>query len=114
MIARATDAFICMKGEDYEIDWTIQTSDTNTTAIDITGWTFDFYLKRNASDADPVLISPTSSIVTAASGLAKTVFTAATTLLLEGDYVYSFWRTNAGALTCLSSGFFGVVDTTKN
>lgn len=112
--ARATGAFQCVKGEDFQINWTIQTSKTDTTAVNISGWTLGLYIKRQASDADPVAVTATSSVVTAGSGLAKSVLAAADTLTLDGDYEYSFWRTDSGAATCLSTGSFSVLDTTKN
>lgn len=113
-IARASSTFQCVKGEDYQITWTIQTSDTNTTAVDITGWTFALKVKERAVDADPSLITPTITIVTPLSGLVKAVFAAVDTLTLNGDYEYSFWRTNSGSVSCLSAGIFSVIDTTQN
>jgi hypothetical protein len=113
-VAQAIEHFNCKKGEDYTINWTVQTSETDATAINITGWTFSMKVKRKNSDADPSEITPTITIITAASGRVDAVFAAADTVLMEGDYVYSFWRTNSGAASCLCSGIFSVVDTTQN
>jgi hypothetical protein len=112
--ARASASFECARGEDYQITWTIQTSDLDTTPVDITGWTFNITVKRNPWDATASVITPTITIVTAASGSVKAVFAAADTLLLNGDYVYDFWRTNAGAASLLCDGVFSVRDTGKN
>jgi len=113
-IARAVNNFLIVKGEDYQINWTVQTSDTNTAPVDITGWTFSLTVKRRASDTTASVITPTNTIVTAASGLVKSVFAAADTLLLEGDYEYAFWRTNSGSASCLSTGYVSVLDTVTN
>jgi hypothetical protein len=112
-VIRATPSFECIKGEDFEIDWTILSSSTGA-AVDITGYTFALKLKRRDSDADPSLITPTITIQVAASGTVKAVFAAAATVLLLGDYRYAFWRTNAGAMSCLASGIFSVRDTVQN
>jgi hypothetical protein len=112
-VIRATPSFECIKGEDFEIDWTILSSSTGA-AVDITGWTFALKVKRRDSDADPSLITPTCTVLVAASGTVKAVFAAAATVLLLGDYRYAFWRTNAGAMSCLASGIFSVRDTVQN
>lgn len=108
-------AFSVVKGEDIEIDWTIYASAADGAAVvDLTGWTFSFKLKRFASDADPSLATAVNTILVAAAGTVKTVLAAADTLLLEGTYQYSFWRTNSGSKACLSAGVFDVVDTPEN
>jgi len=112
-IIRAMPGFECVKGEDFEIDWTILSSSTGP-AVDITGWTFGLKVKRRDGDADPSLVTPTVTIQTAASGTVKAVFAAADTLLLQGAYRYAFWRTNAGAASCLARGPFTVIDTAQN
>jgi hypothetical protein len=113
-IARATAMFDIVKGEDFQINWSIQVSDTNTTAVDITGWTFELKVKRDDNDFDPSVVVPVHTITNPTGGLVKSVFAAADTLLMLGDYRFSFWRTNTGSRACLSAGFVGVVDTTQN
>lgn len=113
-IARATAAFECVKGEDYQINWTIQTSDTDSTPVDITGWTFAMSVKRQSSDSTASVITPTITTLVAASGTLKAVFAAAGTVDLDGDYQFDLWRTNAGSATCLCSGRFSVIDTPRN
>lgn len=97
------------RGEDIQLDWTIVQPGT-TTAEDITGWTFDFKLKRNDKDTSASVVSSTTSIVMAAAGTAQTVIAAAQTLTLKGDYRYALWRTNNGAKACLVKGYFSVAD----
>jgi len=113
ILPRATPSFQLVRGEDFEIDWTILSSSTGS-AIDITSYTFALKVKRRDSDADPSLITPTITIVVAASGTVKAVFAAADTLLLTGDYHYAFWRTNSGAASCLANGILSVKDTVQN
>lgn len=113
-VTRATPSFECMKGEDFEIDWTIYTSSAQTTAANINGYTFAFKVKRKDSDADPSVITPTITILVAALGTVKCVFAAADTALLDGDYRYAFWRTNSGSATCQASGHFAVKDTVQS
>ncbi len=112
-VIRSTPPFELVKGEDFEIDWTILSSSTGS-AVDITGYTFAFKVKRKDSDADPSLITPTITILVAASGTVKTVFAASGTVLLQGDYRYALWRTNSGSASCLAHGTFSVVDTVQN
>lgn len=111
----ATNHFGFKKGEDVEIDFTQRTGDSASDPVeDITGWTFSFKVKRTAADADPSLVTPVVSIVSAAAGTYKVVISAADLATLDGDYVYSCWRTNSGAKACLSEGFFSVVDTPES
>ncbi len=112
-VTRSSPSFSLIRGEDFEIDWTILSSSTGA-AIDITSYTFALKVKRRETDADPSLVTPTITIQVAASGTVKAVFAAADTLLLQGDYRYAFWRTNSGSASCLASGIFSVTDTVHN
>jgi hypothetical protein len=103
-MSRASPSFEFVKGEDAQITWTVYTTEAKTAVQDITGWTFALKVKRKPNDADPSLITPTITIISAAAGTVKTVFAAADTASLNGDYTYSFWRTNAGSVTCLALG----------
>jgi hypothetical protein len=113
-VARATGAFEFVKGEDAQINWTIQTSETDTTPKDITGWALELTIKRRASDSGASVATTTSSVVSGAAGTASTTIAAAVTGAMDGDYEYDLWRTNSGAYTCLSSGTFSIVDTVRN
>lgn len=112
-VTRATDAFEFVKGEDVQIDWTVQTSETDTTAKNITGWTLDMMIKRRASDTGSSLVTTSTSLVIAASGTAATTIASADTDDLDGDYVYDLWRTDVGAKTCLSSGTISFIDSPR-
>jgi hypothetical protein len=110
----ASPAFLFVKGEDAQIDWTVQTSATNISPIDVTGWTFAFTVKRWDRDADPAVIAPTITVPDAINGTVAVAFSAASMDLLSGTYRYSFWRTNAGSKACLARGFFTVQDSTRS
>lgn len=116
MATAASNSFEFSKGEDVEIRWTIKESSAADAAVmDITGWTFAMKVKRQDSDDDAdIVIAPTLTITDAENGSLTAAFAAASMDLLEGDYRYSLWRTNAGSVSCLSKGFFSVVDTTQS
>lgn len=113
-MSRSSPAFEFVKSEDGTIEWTVYTTSARTAAQDITGWTFALKVKRTDADADPSVITPTITIITAGSGRVNAAFASAGMASLEGDYQYSFWRTNAGALTCLAKGPFSVLDSTQS
>lgn len=111
----AENTFVVDKGEDIQIDFTIRATDSDTgTALDITGWSFSFKLKRRDSDADPSLVSATITTPDPTHGVVRVSIAAASLLTLEGDYRHSLWRTNAGYKRCLSRGPFSVVDSAEN
>ncbi len=113
-VIRATPSFESIRGEDVTIIWTVWTDATCTTPQDITGYTFAHKVKRRDADADPSLITPTITILVAASGTVKSVFAGTDTLNLQGDYRYSLWRTNSGSMSCLASGPHSWKDTVQN
>ena len=107
--------FAFVKGEDVQIDWTIRTEDSVTApVVDITGWTLSFKVKRSERDADPSLVTGTTTLVTPASGTAQTAIPSTEMATLYGDYKYALWRTNAGAKTCLAKGRFSVSDSVQD
>jgi hypothetical protein len=105
--------FTFRKGEDIAIDWTILETKGGS-AADITGWTFSLKVKRNASDADPSLVTASHSITNAPAGNVTSTIAAAQTAALEGDYVYSLWRTNSGSVSCQAEGFMSFRDTVQS
>lgn len=112
-VARATDAFEFVKGEDVQINWTVQTSETDSTAKNITGWTLEMIIKRKASTSGASEVTTDTQLATPASGTATTTIASADTQALDGDYVYDLWRTDSGARTCLSSGTISFIDSPR-
>jgi len=112
-VARATAAFEFVKGEDAQIDWTIYTTSAETTAQDVTGWTFEMVIKRQSSDTGSTQVTTSTNIVSATAGTVSTTIASSVMDDLEGDYQFDFWRTNSGASTCLCMGTFSVLDSPK-
>jgi len=73
----------------------------------------DFKVKRQDGDPDPSLVVSTTTVLNPTNGTAKTTIAAAQMAgLTDGDYRHALWRTNSGAKTCLSQGFFSVGNST--
>lgn len=113
-VARAVASFEFVKGEDAQIDWVIQVSDTDPTAKDITGWGLDVVVKRSAAPSGSTVVPSTSAVVTGPTGRARTSFASADTVALDGDYEFDLWRTDSGSKTCLASGVISWIDTVRN
>ena len=96
--------------------FTVRDEDTDSAAVlDITGWHFSFKVKRRDEDTDASLVaSGTATIINAAAGEVQIAVSSASTSAMLGDYRYSLWRTDTGAASCLSQGYFSVVDTTQD
>lgn len=109
-----SDSFAFVRGEDAQIDWTIYQTSALAAVQDITGYVFSFKVKRRDDDADPSLVTGTTTIVTAGSGTAKTVLGAAETAGLIGDYRYALWRTNSGSKACLARGPISFADSVQD
>jgi hypothetical protein len=109
-IAPASDFFT---GEDKDLVFTIYTTNAQTVAQDITGWTVSWMLKANKTDADgSALLTKTtvSGIVltTAASGILTVSLTDTDIASLKGGvlYFHELKRTTDGQETVLSYGAF--------
>lgn len=114
-MAATEQSFAFGKGQDVTIDWTVRATDSDDAAVvDITGWTFAFKVKRTDADADPSLVTATSTIQSAGAGTVRVTIAAADMASLDGDYRFAFWRTNSGAAAPLGRGFFSVYDTVQS
>ena len=105
-----------VKGEDAVMLFTIREADSDTAAVlNIAGWTFAFKVKRQEADADTALVATgVPAIVDAPAGQVQVTVAAASTALMEGDYRYSLWRLDTGAVSCLAYGPFSVLDSTQD
>lgn len=93
-------------GETRTFAWTHQTSETDTTAVNITGWTIIVTLKNVSLTT--VTISGTVTLGTA--GTYTWIITAANTVTLGvGDCKVDVWRTNSGSETLMAIGTFAIV-----
>lgn len=106
----AGNAFDFYQREDIQLNLTATVADEDGAASEaITGWTLEFRLGRSNSTTEPAVYADAVITVTdAAAGTVSVVIPSAASALLLGDYRHSLWRTNSGALTCLSVGAFSV------
>jgi hypothetical protein len=92
-------------GETRTFTWTHQVSETDTTPVNITGWTLTVTLKNVALTT--VTIAGTVTLGTA--GTYSWILTAANTVTLGvGDCKIDVWRTNAGSETLMAIGTFSI------
>lgn len=92
-------------GEDRTFAGTHQTSSTDTTAVNITGWTIVVTVK--SPSAVTVTLSGTVTLGTA--GTYTWTITAANTVTLGvGVSRIDVWRTDAGAATLMAIGDFNI------
>lgn len=87
-------------GEDQALRWTIY--DSVGAAQDITGWTISFKMAATQSGAS--VLTKTSAITTAASGITTVSVAAADTSTLGGTYFYTLSRTDSGSNQVLAYG----------
>lgn len=93
------------RGEAKTFTGTHVTSASNTTPINITGWTMVF----TARVADNrVLFSKTISIVIAGSGTYSFSLTASDTTVTPGNYTADIWRTDSGSETIMAQGILTI------
>lgn len=84
--------------------------DGNGDAVDITGWTFSFTLRRRVDDADVVLLLTTGAGISILSASAGTLTVAVAAAVLSalgiraGEYQYTLRRTNSGSVRTLAYG----------
>lgn len=95
------------KGEDQAFEYTVE--DDTGTAVDITGWNFQWVLKAALTDS-AFLIEKTSSgggvsITDAANGVFQVQTLQADVATLDpGSYHYAVRRTDAGSAEILATG----------
>jgi len=101
----ASPSWSVTRGEARTFQGMHQTSATNTTPINITGWTIVF-TARLANGA--VLFSKACSIVVAGSGTYSFSVTAADTTVTPGNYNGDIWRTDSGSETIMAQGILTI------
>ncbi len=89
------------RGEARTFNGTHQTSATDTTAINITGWTL---LVTVRDLLGRVLFSTAATVVSGLSGTYSFAFTAAQTTLEPASYPCDLWRTDSGSETIMGLG----------
>ena len=93
------------RGEDRAFAGTHQTSGTDSTAVNITGWTMVF----TARDLHGVAwLSKTVSVTVGASGTYSFSVTASDLTVSSGNYPCDIWRTDSGNATIMGIGLLTV------
>ena len=93
------------RGEGRTFTGTHVTSASNSTPINITGWTMVF-TARLANRT--VLFSKTISIVVAGSGTYSFSLTGSDTTITPGNYDADVWRTDSGSETIMCAGILTI------
>lgn len=93
------------RGEAKTFTGTHQTSATNTTSINITGWTITFTARLSDNR---VLFSKACTLVVAGAGTYSFSLTAADTTVTPGNYNADIWRTESGSETIMCQGILTV------
>lgn len=96
------------RGEDVTLNFTAYTTDTGSTAQNITGWTIVFTVAE-VSNSTSKLITASGSITVAASGtFSVSIADTDTDNIAPGTYFWDVWRTDAGLERCLGYGAFRI------
>lgn len=94
-------ALVVTRGEDRTFNGTHVTSATDSTAVNISGWTMKF----TAKDArGRVVLTKTPSVVSGAAGTYTFAVTASDTTINPGQYACDLWRTDSGNATIMGLG----------
>jgi hypothetical protein len=107
-MARTTPLTI-YRGEDITLNFTQYTTDTGSTAEDITGWTLSFTVAREANSTTKLLTKSCSLVVAASGTFRATVDDTDTDSIAPGRYYWDVWRTDAGFERLLGSGSFNIL-----
>lgn len=97
----------CARGEARTFAGTHQTSGSDTTAINITGWTLVVTVR---DENKAVMFTKSGTIVSGAAGTYTWPVTAANTLISPKPYSLDIWRTDAGSETLMAVGTLTVND----
>ena len=101
------------RGDDVALNLTFK--DSAGVAINITGYTVFFTLKRNKydTDAQAALTKTVTAHTVPASGQTQIALTAAETAALNGSYYYDMsYKTTGNAIKTVDSGVFTFKDDT--
>ena len=101
----SSPSWVVTRGEARTFNGTHVTSASNSTPINITGWTMVFTVRL----ADRrVLMSKTVSILSAGAGTYSFSLTGADTTITPGNYDADIWRTDSGSETIMALGVLTV------
>lgn len=93
----------CARGEAVTFNGTHQTSATNSSVVDITGWTIRAIVKDSAGNT---LFDKLCSILSGAAGTYAFSLTHTETTIPVGTYGFDIWRVDNGSERQLGYGSF--------
>ena len=100
-MAQAAIALACSRGEDVTFPLTHQTSATDSTAVNITGWTISAKVRNERND---VIFTIAGTIVSGVAGTYTIAFTSAQLLIEPKSYKLDVWRTHSGSAKPMGVG----------
>jgi len=95
----------CARGENVSFPFVHVTSGTDSTAVNITGWTITATARDEAGRA---VLSKTCSVTSGAAGTYTMAVTHAQTLLSAKPYTFDIWRTDSGSEKLMAYGTFTI------
>jgi len=98
-------ALECARGEARTFSGTHQTSGSDTTAINISGWTISITC-RDTTGA--VMFTKSGSIISGAAGTYSFAVTATNTTISPSAYQIDIWRTDSGSETLMAVGSLNI------
>jgi hypothetical protein len=108
-----TSSITIFRGEDISLAFTTYTTDTGTTAENISNWTLAFSVAESRNSTSK-LITAAGSITAAASGTFSVTLAATDTdNIAPGSYFWDVWRTDAGSERLLGKGTFTIEGTAR-
>lgn len=103
-----TSPITMFRGEDIVLNGTVYTTDTGSTAENISGWALSFSVAE-ARNSTVKLITKAGSIVSAAAGtFTVTIDDTDTDSIAPGTYFWDVWRTDSGSERLLGKGAFTI------
>lgn len=101
----AAPALACIRGEDRTYTLTHQTSATDTTAINITGFTISATISKTPiTSGGSAVITKVGTVTNGAAGTYTVALAHADTLIDPGSYILEIWRTDSGSKTQMALG----------
>lgn len=105
-MAAASIALSCAKGEAVTFPLTHVTSGTDSTPINITGWTIK---AMGRDEAGNVIFDKTATVVSGAAGTYSLSFTHAETTVYQAKSIdVDIWRTDSGSERLMGLGKFTI------
>lgn len=106
-MASAQLQFACARGEALQVNCTHVTSATDSTPVNIAGWTI---VMTARDDNGNIFINETGVVDVGPSGTYHFTLTHAETMRPRKSYKFDIWRTDTSSEKIMGVGFFTVSD----